>query len=93
MRAVLEKTTSQWHVPDALINNAGIDAQPNASADENGPFEAFPKSVWDRVLEVNLTGVFVCCKVFGAAMAERNRGSIVNIGSIYGLVSPQQPIY
>jgi NAD(P)-dependent dehydrogenase (short-subunit alcohol dehydrogenase family) len=93
MDAVLQACRKIWGEPEILINNAGIDSQPNASADENGPFEEFPKEIWDRVLEVNLTGVFVCCKIFGAAMAAEGRGSIINIGSIYGLLSPQQPIY
>jgi NAD(P)-dependent dehydrogenase (short-subunit alcohol dehydrogenase family) len=44
-------------------------------------------------MSVNVTGVFVCCQVFGGAMAAAGRGSIVNVGSIYGLVSPDQRIY
>ena len=44
-------------------------------------------------MDVNVTGLMLCCQVFGAAMAEAGRGSIVNVSSIYGLVSPDQRIY
>ena len=39
------------------------------------------------------TGMILCCQVFGAAMAEAGRGSIVNVGSIYGVVAPDQALY
>ena len=93
MRDALADVVNRWGTPNVLINNAGIDAQPNGAAEENGPFETFPNEVWDAMIEVNLTGVYITCKVFGAAMAEAEDGSIVNVGSIYGLVSPQQDIY
>lgn len=82
-----------WGVPHVLINNAAIDSPPNAPSEENGPFETYPEQSWDRVIDVNLKGVFLCCQVIGSAMAEAGRGSIINIASIYGLVSPNQDIY
>lgn len=93
IEAGLKQVKARWGMPHALINCAAIDAPPGAAADENGPVESYPESAWDRVLEVNLKGVFLCCQVIGAQMAEAGRGSIVNIGSIYGLVSPDQRIY
>jgi NAD(P)-dependent dehydrogenase (short-subunit alcohol dehydrogenase family) len=89
-QAVIER---QWETPFGLINNAAIDSPPNALASENGPFEQYPRESWDRILDVNLDGSFVCCQVFGGRMAERGRGSIVNISSIYGMVSPDQRLY
>jgi len=80
-------------VPHALINGAAIDSPPDAPASENGPFETYPLESWNRVMDVNLTGLMLCCQVFGAAMAEAGRGSIVNVSSIYGVVSPDQRIY
>lgn len=80
-------------VPTALINNAAIDSPPSTPVEENGPFEDYPEASWDRVLDVNLKGTFLACQVFGSAMAKEGRGSIVNIASIYGLVSPDQSIY
>lgn len=76
-----------------LVNNAALDSPPDAGADENGPFETYPLENWERVLSVNTTGPFLCCQVFGARMAERNAGSIVNVGSIYGILSPDQKLY
>jgi NAD(P)-dependent dehydrogenase (short-subunit alcohol dehydrogenase family) len=49
--------------------------------------------VWKEVLEINMTGTFLCCQVVGGAMAKAGRGSVVNIGSIYGMLSPVQDIY
>jgi len=88
-----KKINALWGVPDVLINNAAIDSPPNAPAAENGPVEFYPEESWDRVLDVNLKGVFLCCQIFGSQMAETGRGSIINICSIYGMVSPDQRIY
>lgn len=57
------------------------------------PFETFPLEDWDEVMRVNTTGAMLGCQVFGAPMAERGRGSIVNLLSIYGIVAPDQSIY
>jgi NAD(P)-dependent dehydrogenase (short-subunit alcohol dehydrogenase family) len=76
-----------------LVNNAGIDSPPDAPIEENGPFESYPRASWDRVLNVNLTGPMLCCQVFGSRMAQEGKGAIVNIGSIYGDLSPIQDIY
>ena len=79
--------------PTVLINNAAIDSPPSAPPEENGPFEDYPEASWDKVIDVNLKGVYLCCQVFGATMAQAGRGSIINIASIYGVVSPDQNIY
>lgn len=79
--------------PYGLINNAALDSPPNAPAEETGPFETFPESSWDRVMDVNVKGVFLACQVFGEAMAKAGKGSIINIGSTYGMVSPDHRIY
>jgi NAD(P)-dependent dehydrogenase (short-subunit alcohol dehydrogenase family) len=93
LHAALEEITRRWDVPFALVNNAALDSPPNAPAAENGPFESYPDSSWDRIIDVNVKGVFHCCQVFGGAMAKAGRGSIINICSIYGLVSPDQGLY
>jgi len=93
LEAALREIRHQWGVPHALVNNAALDSSPDAPAQENGPFESYPESSWDAVMNVNVKGVFLCCQTFGAQMAEAGRGSIVNICSIYGLVSPDQRIY
>ena len=48
---------------------------------------------FDRVMDVNVKGTLVPCQVVGAAMARAGRGSIVNVSSVYGLLSPVQALY
>jgi NAD(P)-dependent dehydrogenase (short-subunit alcohol dehydrogenase family) len=67
---------------DVLVNNAGIT--------EIGAAEDEPREVWDRVLAVNLTGLFLCCQRFGRVMLEAGGGSIVNVTSVLGLVGVGQ---
>ncbi|MGV3652125.1 MAG: SDR family oxidoreductase [Devosia sp.] len=96
-KEALQKATdalvAEWGVPHGLVNNAGIDSKPSGSADQNGPFETYPQHYWDEIIDTNLTGVMLTTQVVGAKMAEAGRGSIVNIGSIYGIVSPNQALY
>ena len=80
-------------VPTILVNNAALDAPPNAPASENGPFEDFPGESLDKSYAVNLKGMVFCCQVMGKAMAGNGGGSIINISSIYGNLSPDQRIY
>lgn len=93
LAAALAQVVEKWGVPHVLINNAALDSPPNAPAEENGPFESYPEASWDKVMDVNLKGTFLCCQVIGGAMAAAGRGSIINVGSIYGLVSPNQTLY
>lgn len=93
IEAGLAEVTSRWGAPHALVNNAALDSPPGAPAEENGPFETYPEGSWDKVMEVNAKGVFLCCQVVGGLMAEEGRGAVINISSIYGLVSPDQRIY
>lgn len=89
----LKQVNQTWGVPYGLINNAAIDTPPSSSTDENGPFENYPEQSFDRIIEVNVKGTVLCCQVIGEQMALEGRGSIINICSIYGLVSPDQRIY
>ena len=93
LAAAMAAIEERWEAPQVLINCAALDSPPDAPATENGPFESYPESSWDRVLDVNLKGVFLCSQVFGGRMAEIGRGSVINISSIYGMVSPNQSIY
>jgi NAD(P)-dependent dehydrogenase (short-subunit alcohol dehydrogenase family) len=96
-RDSVERATAEvveaWGVPHLLVNNAGLDAPPDAPADEVGPFETYPESAFDRVMDVNVKGTLFCCQAVGARMAEAGRGSIVNVSSIYGILSPDQSLY
>jgi NAD(P)-dependent dehydrogenase (short-subunit alcohol dehydrogenase family) len=93
LEAALARIRARWSVPTVLVNCAAIDSPPDAPIQENGPFETYPEASWDRVMTVNTKGVFLASQVFGGAMAEAGKGSIINISSIYGMVSPDQSIY
>jgi NAD(P)-dependent dehydrogenase (short-subunit alcohol dehydrogenase family) len=93
VEAAAAEIAAVWGVPHALVNNAAIDAPPDAPADEVGPFESYPEESFERVMDVNVKGTVVPCQVFGAAMAREGRGSIVNVSSVYGLLSPVQDLY
>ncbi len=67
---------------DVLVANAGV-ADPR-------PAEQESLDAWQRVLSVNLTGVFLCNRRFGALMLEQGAGSIVNIASVLGVVGAGQ---
>jgi len=93
LESVLMEVQKKIGTPTVLINNAALDSPPSASLQENGPFESYPEASWDTIMDVNLKGVFHCCQVFGGAMTKQSYGSIINIASIYGLVSPDQSLY
>jgi NAD(P)-dependent dehydrogenase (short-subunit alcohol dehydrogenase family) len=93
LEAALAAIKGRFGPPTGLVNNAALDSPPDAPISENGPFESYPEESWDRVMAVNVKGVFLGAQVFGAAMAEAGRGSIVNVSSIYGAVSPDQSLY
>ena len=83
-----KKLEAKWGVADALVNNAVA-----RSANYFEPFETADLQEWNEVMAVNLSGAMLACQVFGGAMAERGRGSIVNALSVYGMVGPDQRIY
>jgi NAD(P)-dependent dehydrogenase (short-subunit alcohol dehydrogenase family) len=93
VEAALALVEEEWSVPHVLVNAAAIDAPPDAPAAEVGPFEEVPLESLERVVHVNVLGVVVSCQVIGGAMARAGRGSIVNVGSVYGLLSPDQGLY
>ncbi len=62
---------------DILVNNAGV-------AGVNAPVISYPLDEWERVLKVDLTGPFLCCRAVAAHMVKQKYGRIVNIASIAG---------
>ena len=60
---------------DVLVNNAGI-------AISFKPAETMEDEAWNKVIDVNLNGVFWCCRTFGKSMLARGSGSIINLGSM-----------
>ncbi|SFX56960.1 SDR family oxidoreductase [Marinospirillum alkaliphilum] len=80
VRQLFQATREQMGPIKLLINNAGI-ANPFS-----GPLEDLDLSNWQRYLDVNLTGVFLCCK-HAAGDLRDTRGSIINLGSTRALQS------
>ena len=93
LEAALAVVNAALGVPHGLVNAAALDSPPGAPAGENGRFESYPESSWDRVMAVNVKGTMLACQTFGGQMAGAGRGSIVNVSSIYGIVSPDQRLY
>lgn len=89
----LAQIEARFGTPDGLVNCAALDNPPSATDGNAGAFEDLPDELFRQVMDVNVHGVVHCCQVFGGAMAAGGGGSIVNIASIYGVVSPDQRIY
>ena len=79
-------------VPNILVNNAGVD-QPPDSGGNRSRIEDLPIEQFRRMLDVNLMGTFQVTQVIGSSMAANGGGSIINIGSLYASVSPDQRFY
>ena len=69
---------------DILINNAGISC--------SGLFQDLEKNEWDRLINVNLTGVYNCTKVVLNDMISKKKGKIINISSIWGMVGASNEV-
>jgi NAD(P)-dependent dehydrogenase (short-subunit alcohol dehydrogenase family) len=95
IQAALDLVLLRFGHVDVLVNNAAVNDmfETPSLAVEQSRFESYPLSAWTRMLEVNVTGVFLCSQVVGTHMAQQGGGSIVNIASTYGLVGPDQSLY
>ena len=88
VKDLTQKITSEFGRVDILINNAGITQLSYT------PTEALPVKEWDRVMDINLRGTFLCCKYVGGSMIKTGGGSIVNIASTAGITGvPRAPAY
>ncbi|HKB10050.1 MAG TPA: SDR family oxidoreductase, partial [Vicinamibacterales bacterium] len=86
-----------------LVNNAGLGASPADAALETGRFERYPESAWDAMLESHLKSALVASQSFMQAFRdgrngdvgreEARAGSIINVSSTYGVVTPDQSMY
>ena len=93
-RSAIERAIRELDdVPHVLVNAAALDSPPDAPTEEVGPFENYPSETFDEVMNVNVKGTLLACQVIGARMAEAGRGSVVNVSSIYGMLSPVQGLY
>ncbi|MCW5936291.1 MAG: glucose 1-dehydrogenase [Fimbriimonadaceae bacterium] len=86
-KTVFSEVVAKWGRLDAVVNNAGIEGA-------NKPTHELTEEEWDRVQAVNTKGVFFCTKHAIPHMLRAGGGSIVNVSSIYGIISaPDIPAY
>lgn len=75
---MVDRTVGEFGSLEILVNNAGTSAI--------SPSTEMALEDWKRVIDVNLTGVFICARVAARKMIEKGYGKIINIASIYGEV-------
>jgi NAD(P)-dependent dehydrogenase (short-subunit alcohol dehydrogenase family) len=78
VEAMVEKTVKAFGRLDFALNNAGIDGVRARTAD-------YPEDVWQQVINLNLTGVFLCLKFELPFMVRQGSGVIVNMSSVAGV--------
>ncbi len=77
-----------------LINNAAIDPKMNfISKGKSGLVENYNIQNFRKEIDINLTGSFICTKIFGTEMAKKGEGSIINIASDAGIIAPDHSVY
>jgi len=87
VEALFSQAVKQYGRLDCAFNNAGIEGESTALAEST-------EETWDRVLGVNLKGVWLCMKYELRQMLKQGRGAIVNNASVLGLVgTPTNPAY
>ncbi|MFC4360480.1 SDR family NAD(P)-dependent oxidoreductase [Halobium salinum] len=82
IEAMVETAVSEFGGLDVLVNNAGIYYQ--------YPVDETPTEAWDAIMDVNLRGLFHCCKAALPHLEESENGKVINLSSIYGLVGGGQ---
>ncbi|KAK4777822.1 hypothetical protein SAY87_018009 [Trapa incisa] len=78
VEAMIKTVVDAWGTVDILINNAGIT--------RDGLLMRMKKSQWQDVIDLNLTGVFLCTQAAAKIMMKKKKGRIINIASVVGLV-------
>ena len=81
VEAVMAETLKQCGRLDILVNNAGINTMAHRVN-----IDQFPTEEWDRILRVDLTGLFLVSKAGAKLMLARRSGRIINISSVLGIV-------
>ena len=90
IKSMISNVLKKYSKIDVLINNAAYQGNPKI---RTAGFEKLSLDTWNQAIDVNLTGVFLCCQNVGQQMVKQKSGNIINIASTYGLVGPDQRIY
>jgi NAD(P)-dependent dehydrogenase (short-subunit alcohol dehydrogenase family) len=86
VQAAVERVRSELGRLDILVNSAGVNFRK--------PTLEFPLEEWRRLLDINLTGTFICCQAAAPGMLEAGWGRIVNVSSMLGHVGlGERPAY
>lgn len=92
VRAVPAQIIKKFGRLDILVNNAAL----VGTSQLKGwavPFKEQSVETWRKALEINLTATFVLTQACAGALEQSDHGSVINVGSIYGLVGPQMELY
>ena len=89
---VVSKIVSAEKSLDILVNNAGYTNSTKTSAFDK-TFENFSLNDWNSIMNVNLTGTFLGCQAVANQMKKQKKGAIINMASLYGVVSPNHKMY
>lgn len=85
VQTLLNKALNEFGKIDVLINNAGVACFT--------PFEKRTLKEFEKVIDANVKGTFLCSQIIGKQMIKQKYGNIINIASIYGMVGADQRIY
>ncbi|SFU27579.1 2-deoxy-D-gluconate 3-dehydrogenase [Nitrosomonas eutropha] len=94
-QSIAQSCENQFGRLDAVVHSAAIDPKFEKDSDTSrfSKFTEFPLALWQTSLDVNLTGAFQLAQATCRIMEKSGKGSIVFLGSNYGLVGPDQRIY
>lgn len=91
---VKNKIISKFNYINVLINAASItDAVEKKNNFNSSKFENFSFKSWKHSILNNLNSLFLCSQIFGKELIKNKKSAIINIGSTYGIVGPDQSIY
>jgi len=90
VKKLIEAVVNEFGKIDIFINNAGINIGPDEK--DRTTIDKFTQENWDRLLKVNLTGIFHCSQEISRVMIKQGYGKIVNIGSVFGTIPARNQI-
>jgi NAD(P)-dependent dehydrogenase (short-subunit alcohol dehydrogenase family) len=79
VEGVVARTIDRFGKVDILVNNAGINIR--------GPIEELAEDDWDKVLDTNLKGAWLCCRAVAGPMKRQGWGRVINVSSMMGEIS------